>query len=111
MQHVDLFVYELGFQERDLAKRAKIDYLRLTSTEWPHAGQFADLHSVRNHLLYICSISFNDLPFISMRMLLSTLSRPTEEQRFIWPFRRLRRFINPGHLVLNARSIHDLRLL
>jgi len=32
-QHVDVFVYEMGLQERDLAKRAKIDYLRLTSAE------------------------------------------------------------------------------
>jgi hypothetical protein len=45
-QHVDVFVYEMGLQERDLAKRAKIDYLRLTSDEWTHVGQFADLLSV-----------------------------------------------------------------
>ena len=32
-QHVDVFVYEMGLQEHNLAKRAKIDYLRLTSAE------------------------------------------------------------------------------
>jgi hypothetical protein len=36
----------MGLQERDLTKRAKIDYLRLTSVEWTHVGQFADLLSV-----------------------------------------------------------------
>jgi hypothetical protein len=36
----------MGLQERDLAKRAKIDYLRLTTAEWLHVGQFADLLSV-----------------------------------------------------------------
>ena len=51
-QHVDVFVYEMGLQERDLAKRAKIDYLRLTSEEWIRVGQFADLLSVR----YGCSL-------------------------------------------------------
>jgi hypothetical protein len=45
-QHVDVFMYEMGLQERDLAKRAKIDYLRLTSAEWMRVGQFADLLSV-----------------------------------------------------------------
>lgn len=45
--HVDLFVYEMGLQEQDLMRHAKIDYLRLTSTEWLRVGQFADLLSVR----------------------------------------------------------------
>ena len=45
-QHVDVFVYEMGLKERDLVKRSKIDYLRLTSAEWICAGQFADLLSV-----------------------------------------------------------------
>jgi len=47
IQHVNVFVYEMGLQERDLTKRAKIDYLRLTPNEWTHVGQFADLLSVR----------------------------------------------------------------
>jgi hypothetical protein len=47
MQHVNVFVYEMGLQERDLDKRAKIDYLRLTPAEWTCVGQFADLLSVR----------------------------------------------------------------
>lgn len=42
----------MGVQERNLAKRAKIDYLRLTSTEWARAGKFADLLSV-------CSVSYS----------------------------------------------------
>ena len=36
----------MGRQERDLAKRAKIDFLQLSSTEWSRVGQFADLLSV-----------------------------------------------------------------
>ncbi|KIM87794.1 hypothetical protein PILCRDRAFT_85648 [Piloderma croceum F 1598] len=40
----------MGLQERDLAKRAKIDYLRLTSDKWTHVGQFADLLSVLCHV-------------------------------------------------------------
>lgn len=43
IQHVNVFVYEMGLQERDLMKWAKIDYLRLTPNEWTHVGQFADL--------------------------------------------------------------------
>jgi len=42
----------MGLQERDLSKRAKIDYLRLSSTEWTRVGQFADLLSVRIFLLF-----------------------------------------------------------
>lgn len=47
-EHVDICVYEMGVQEHNLAKRAKINYLRLTSTEWACAGKFADLLSVRS---------------------------------------------------------------
>lgn len=36
--HIDLFVYEMGLQEWDLTRCAKIDYLRLTSTEWLCVG-------------------------------------------------------------------------
>jgi hypothetical protein len=45
-QHVDTFVYEMGLQEPDLGRRAKIDYLKLSLNEWSHVGQFADLLSV-----------------------------------------------------------------
>jgi hypothetical protein len=45
-EHVDTFVYEMGRQERDLARRAKIDFLQLSEVEWMHVGQFADLLSV-----------------------------------------------------------------
>ena len=47
IQQVDVFVYEMGLQQHNLMKRAKIDYLRLTPNEWTHVGQFADLLSVR----------------------------------------------------------------
>jgi hypothetical protein len=46
LQCVDTFVYEMGLQELDLSKRAKIDYLKLSSNEWSRVGQFADLLSV-----------------------------------------------------------------
>jgi hypothetical protein len=46
MQHVNIFMYEMGLQEQDLEKRVKIDYLRLTPAEWTCVGQFADLLSV-----------------------------------------------------------------
>jgi hypothetical protein len=46
VQHVDVFVYEMGLQERNLSKRAKIDNLRLSTEEWTRVGQFADLLSV-----------------------------------------------------------------
>jgi len=45
LQHVDTFVYEMGRQEQDLSKRAKIDFLQLTSAEWTRVGQFTDLLS------------------------------------------------------------------
>jgi hypothetical protein len=43
---VDTFVYEMGLQESNLSKRAKIDCLKLSPTEWSRVGQFADLLSV-----------------------------------------------------------------
>lgn len=49
-EHVDTFVYEMGRQECDLARRAKIDFLQLSNVEWTHVGQFADLLSVRYFL-------------------------------------------------------------
>jgi hypothetical protein len=45
LQHVDTFVYEMGCQEQNLSKRAKINFLQLTSAEWTQVGQFADLLS------------------------------------------------------------------
>ncbi|KAG1735245.1 hypothetical protein EDD22DRAFT_852395 [Suillus occidentalis] len=44
-QHVDTFVYEMGRQEQNLSKRAKIDFLQLMSAEWTRVGQFMDLLS------------------------------------------------------------------
>lgn len=45
LQHVDMFVYEMGHQEQNLSKRAKIDFLQLMSAEWTRVGQFTDLLS------------------------------------------------------------------
>jgi len=45
-QYVDTFVYEMGLQEPDLSRRAKIDYMKLSLNEWSRVGQFADLLSV-----------------------------------------------------------------
>ncbi|KAG2743075.1 hypothetical protein P692DRAFT_20747423 [Suillus brevipes Sb2] len=44
-EHIDTFIYEIGRQERDLAKRAKIDFLQLSAGEWTCVGKFADLLS------------------------------------------------------------------
>lgn len=35
----------MGRQERNLTRRAKIDFLQLSPAEWMHVGQFADLLS------------------------------------------------------------------
>ncbi|KAG1886810.1 uncharacterized protein F5891DRAFT_1200722 [Suillus fuscotomentosus] len=43
--HVDTFVYKMGRQERNLTRRAKIDFLQLSTAEWMHVRQFADLLS------------------------------------------------------------------
>ena len=48
-------VLPVGRQERDLAKRAKIDFLQLSEVEWTRVGQFADILSVRS-FLYIRSL-------------------------------------------------------
>jgi hypothetical protein len=53
-QLVDIFVYEMGLQEPNLSKRAKIDYLRLTADEWIRVGKFADLLSVRGFSVVFC---------------------------------------------------------
>ncbi|KAG2336246.1 hypothetical protein BDR05DRAFT_953490 [Suillus weaverae] len=45
MKHVNVFVYEMGLQEQDLTKRAKIDFLTLAPVEWTHIGKFVRLSS------------------------------------------------------------------
>jgi hypothetical protein len=47
MQFVDTFVYEIGRDEKDLAKRLKIDSLRLVEEEWTRVRLFNDLLAVR----------------------------------------------------------------
>ena len=47
MQFVDTFIYEIGRDEKDLAKRLKIDSLRLVEEEWTHVRLFNDLLAVR----------------------------------------------------------------
>jgi hypothetical protein len=36
-------MYEMGCQEQNLSKHAKINFLQLTSAEWTQVGQFMDL--------------------------------------------------------------------
>jgi hypothetical protein len=48
---MNVFVYELGLNEQDLSKHAKIDSLSLTDTEWLYTGQFADPLLVRRFFL------------------------------------------------------------
>lgn len=65
IQAVDVFVYEIGLQEKDLKKRAKLDALRLTDDEWANAGKFADILSVCFSLYFfrhtnILSVQFAD---------------------------------------------------
>jgi hypothetical protein len=49
-QHVDIFVYEMGRQECDLARCMKIDFLQLSNVEWTCIRQFSDLLLVRYFL-------------------------------------------------------------
>jgi hypothetical protein len=42
----------MGLLEHDLPKHQNIDFLKLSSVEWRHVGQFADLLSVCYSLLY-----------------------------------------------------------
>jgi hypothetical protein len=104
IQHVDVFVYEMGLQERDLGKRAKIDYLRLTPAEWTRVDQFADLLSVR--MTFLCTkIHLIICTFVSMRMLLNRRSRLMLVQHFILPFWHLRHSTSPGLLVRDGQSM------
>jgi hypothetical protein len=41
-------VYEIGREEKDLAKRQKIDDLRLSDDEWERVQLFNDLLAVRH---------------------------------------------------------------
>ena len=45
---MDTFVYEIGREEKDLAKRQKIDDLRLSGREWERVRLFNDLLAVRH---------------------------------------------------------------
>ncbi len=45
-EFVDIFVYEIGLQEKSVNKRAKIDNLRPTEAEWDRIKLFIDLLGV-----------------------------------------------------------------
>jgi hypothetical protein len=47
LQFVDIFVYEIGREEKDLEKRKKIDGLKLTPEEWGRVKSFLDLLAVK----------------------------------------------------------------
>ena len=91
----------MGLQESDLSKRAKIDYLKLTSNEWSRVGQFADLLSV--HTFYIsCEVAIKLHCLCSLPMWLSKLFHRTRVQHFIWPFRPLKLSTKLGPLALRG---------
>jgi hypothetical protein len=46
-QIVDVFIYEIGRDEKDLEKCAKIDNLKLRSDEWESVALFNSLLAVR----------------------------------------------------------------
>lgn len=46
LKYVNDFVYELGHEESNHAKRAKIDALKLTEDEWTEVSSFIDLLKV-----------------------------------------------------------------
>jgi len=50
---VDIFVYEIGQDERDCTKRQKIDDLALSPVEWEQVKLFNDLLGVRLRKLFI----------------------------------------------------------
>jgi hypothetical protein len=56
MKAVDVFVYELGVKTEDLAKRQKIDALKLTKDEWRRVRAFRSLLSVHIFLSFSCSL-------------------------------------------------------
>lgn len=99
----------MGLQERDLEKRAKIDYLRLTPAEWSRIGQFADLLSVQMTLpLYENTTNYQY--YISMPMSLNKPSRLMLAQHFILPFWHSRHSTRPGPPVQDGQSMLILRL-
>lgn len=59
LQYVDIFVYEIGWHEGDLVKRAKIDMLKLSGEEWDRAAHFSDLLSVCSVLIILPKCSAN----------------------------------------------------
>jgi hypothetical protein len=60
-QIINTFVYEIGRDEKDLAKREKIDNLRLDDEEWDELKLFNDLLAV------------SPAPFLPVLLLLSVL--------------------------------------
>lgn len=107
IQHVDVFVYEMGLQEPDLTKRAKIDCLRLSPEEWERVGKFADLLSVGlvfiSHRLMITHRSCSTL------MLHSKHSHQIKARLFTLQYPLSRLCTNPGIPVREGRSMWDLR--
>ena len=69
---IDVFVYEMGREEKDLAKRQKIDNLALDPGEWEDIKLFNDLLAVRpvqsgmrmiyGSTIYKCCIAFGQCP-------------------------------------------------
>ena len=54
---MDTYIYKLGAKEESLAKRKKIDALRLSSEEWECVGMFCDLLRSVN-LIFCISLSY-----------------------------------------------------
>ena len=99
-------MYEIGREESDLNKHAKIDALKLSDEEWTHVENFTDLLRVSlttNHP-HITNCG------ISMPTNISRLSHMTTHQVFMLLYQHLRNCTRPGTVVIHLGSMPHLQL-
>ena len=99
-------MYEIGREESDLNKRAKIDALKLSDKEWTDVENFTNLLMV-SLTTYHPHITNSG---ISMLTNISRLSHMTTHQLFMLLYQHLRNCIRPGTVAVHIGSMPHLQL-
>jgi hypothetical protein len=112
-QCINEFINELRWEEKESAKRDKIQELKLTPEEWDRVKLFQGLLAVGSFPAAIRTRSFR----LHTRLCPSTPTTPSNPSPlrglvlFTWPFQHLKHCIGLGQAALNASLTGDLRQL
>ena len=99
-------MYEIGREEPDFNKRAKIDALKLSNEEWSHVESFTDLLKASLTIYHPHITNFG----ISMPTNISRLSHMRIHQVFMLLCQHLRNCTRPGTVAVCIGSMPHLHL-